>query len=206
LVHAQPELKRAGPTGAKTKLKSGEHSLKLKAAERVREFELEIANDFDEAVDVWGVQTTAGLFIVDFPKKIGAKKSEAFSFIYAAKPGAEGTADLVRVLTSRGIKEIALQHDREQSILLSASQLEWKVGGAEQAKSVTLTIDEAVAVPRHVKTTGGNKAEFKKLKAGSYEISVTPKSVDKATEFIVQIDFEPSLPGTSGIISCRVVP
>jgi hypothetical protein len=182
-------------------------SLRLKWDESSRTFNVPVANDESRVLRVLGVQATAGLFVVDFPKTIPPHGSADFTFLYAARPGLGGTADVIRVRTDRGEKVVQINHDREPTAQLDSLALNWQQDEAARGKSVILTVPARTAVPKGVKAMGsGNAAELQPLGDGRYRVTVTPASTAKPQKFPVFVQLEPAVPGVANVILCSVEP
>lgn len=181
-------------------------SLGLKANEAIRAFEVAVENDDEKPVQVYGAQTTAGLYVVDYPKVIPPKGNGTVKLLYLAKQDSTETVDVVRLLTDAGEKSVQVKHDREPVTHFDVTSLQWSLNETPSAKSVTLTVAPGTAVPRSVKMIGrGATANLEAIGGNQYRISVTPSATDKPRQFPVSIQFAPAFPGIPNVISCAVV-
>jgi hypothetical protein len=155
---------------------------------------------------VYGVQTTAGLYVADFPASIPGKGQAAFVFIYAASPGKAGGGDLVRILTDRAEKIIEVKQERESAVQFSATKLEWLQDEFPTPKSVTFTVAAKTTTPKAVSVVGlPGTASLESLGGGTYRVTIAPLSTAKPQQFIAALTFSPALPGVQTFISCSVV-
>jgi len=167
-------------------------------------FSVLLTNDSNKPLQIEGIQTTAGLYVVSFPQLVAANSSADIQLTYAATMGG-GDVDLVRLLTNRGDKQILVTHPRQQVVQLSARTLQWAVGEAPAPKSVTFTVTGNVSVPQGVETPGKlDSASLNKLADGTYQITVNPGSTASPRQFPVVVDFSPKLPGTVVLVTCFV--
>lgn len=182
-------------------------SLGLKWNESTRVFDVQVPNSAGQAAKVLGVQTTVGLYLADFPTAIPANGSAAFSLIYSSRPATDGTADLLRVLTDQGEIVVEVDHNRDSAAVLDQSSLEWAMGSAATAKTVTLLMVPGTTTPTGVTALGSWLQAT--LQPGSdkkhYSITITPTSTVKPQQGAVIVQFDPALPGVVMIISCSVV-
>jgi len=182
-------------------------SLQLKHNEALRTFEVEVQSDDDKPMKVYGVQTTGGLWVVDFPAVITPKGKASVTLLYYAKPNTNSSSDVLRLLTDRGEKIVLIKHDREQAATFDQTSLQWQQGDPIAAKSVIVTMSSDTSVPKTVRVMGtGNAATIQSLGNNRYQISVTPGSTAKPQQFPVFIDFVPALPGLNNVIACTVEP
>jgi hypothetical protein len=185
---------------------SGTASLKLGWNETTKPFEITVSNDEARDLKVYGVQTTAGLYVADFPTSIPGKGRAAFVFIYATAPGKAAGGDLVRILTDRAEKIIEIKQEREPAVQFSATKLAWLQDEFPTAKSVTFTVAAKTTTPKAVEVVGlPGTASLESLGGGSYRVTIAPLSTAKPQPFIAAIRFEPALPGVPTFISCSVL-
>jgi hypothetical protein len=181
-------------------------ALKLKWDESVRFFEVAVPNEMDRPLEIFGAQTTPGLYIVDYPNKIPPRGKAAVGLVYAARPGTGGSADLLRLLTDHGERLVQIDHEREEAVRLGTTSLQWLVGEPGAAKEVTLSIPGVRTVPKGVRVGGvANKAELLAVKEGEFRLVITPGSTSRPGHFPVFVDFERDLPGVAVVIFCSVV-
>jgi hypothetical protein len=150
---------------------------------------------------VQGVQSTSGIFVVDFPSKVKAGATEAIDVIYEAEGGTDSEVEVLRVKTDQGIKTVHVRIKREAAVSLDVKELKWSVGGAQTPKVVTAKISAAGLKLKKAKATGGgHKADIETVDASTYRIVVTPGSTAKAGQFAVLLEFDQPLPGKSVVI------
>lgn len=182
-------------------------SLGLGSNEVLRTFDLVVENTDPKPMAVYGVQSTSGLFVVSFPPVIAGGAKGKVTLIYAAKEGAGGATDLVRLLTDHGEKTIQVAHDREPTVRFDATTLLWQQGEKPSAKSITFTMLSTASVPKGVRALGsGAEAALTSLGNGRYQVSVTPGSTATAETFPVMIEFSPVLPGVATAVYCTITP
>ena len=184
---------------------AGTTSLPLAWNETLKPFELTVTNDEDRTLKVYGVQTTPGLYVSDFPASIPAKGQATLVLIYAAAPGKGGNGDLVRILTDRAEKIIEVKPQREAAVQFESTRLEWLQDEPAVPKSVTFTVAAKTTTPKSVRIVGlpGN-ASPESLGGGVNRLTVAPLSTAKPQAFIAAITFEPALPGVTTFLSCAV--
>jgi hypothetical protein len=181
-------------------------SLGLKSNEAIRTFSVAVQSNEDTPMTVFGVQTTSGLYVVDYPKVIGPKTQATVTLLYIAKSNSTESVDLLRLMTNHGEKVVQITHDREQAIKFDTTSLQWQQGEAPNAKVVNLTVAPNSSVPKGIKIMGsGNTATLEDLGGGHYQISVVPVSTAKVSEFPAFIQFVPALPGATTTISCSII-
>lgn len=182
-------------------------SLGLQPNELLRTFSFSVQNTEEQSLKVFGAQTTSGLYVVDYPKEIGANAQGTVTLLYVARANVSAPADLLRLMTNRGEKVVQINHAREPAITYDANALEWSQGEAAAAKSVTFTMLSAVATPKGVRALGtGNSAVLVALGDNRYRVEVTPASTEKPGQFSVIIQFSPLLPDVPAAIFCTITP
>jgi hypothetical protein len=159
-----------------------------------------LANDTDQPLQILGVQTSGGLFVVDFPDKLPAKKSDTIAFVHQPAENSDGDLEVIRVLTDQGIRQIHVKVAREEVARLDLRELRWTVGDPVTAKSATLTLTAGTVQPVRVRATGGSKAELERVDATTWRIKVTPAATAKSGQFAVFVDFDQALPGKAIVI------
>lgn len=161
-------------------------SLALGRDEALRVFSVTLKNDEEQELKIYGVQTTSGLFVVDFSRTVPAGGQASVSLVYLAKPGVDSTGDSVRLLTDRGEKTIELKHDRPVVARLETKSLQWQVGEKPATKSVFVTVVPRTSVPKGARAMGkGNMANVEPVGENRYRVDVTPASTDSLQEFPV---------------------
>lgn len=183
-------------------------ALGLKASESQRLFSVSVGNSGSTPMSVLGVQTSNGLYAVQFPAVIPPRGSGSFSLLYYASAGTAGVADVMRVLTDQGLIEVEIDHARDPSVQFSVSTLQWQQGQALTAKAVTITVAAGVtSVPVNAFALGGSPAQVTLVStgAGSYRLSITPNSTAKPATFPVVVQFQPDVPDVVPVITCSVV-
>lgn len=163
-----------------------------------------IKNDSDKPLKVLGVQATRGLFLGDYPSEIRAKAEDRISFIYQAPDNTEGSVDIIRVLTDRGIVEIPVKLAREEAVRFDSRKVSWQVGEASDEKSITITVSGSVTMPKAARTTKGNSATLDFLGGGQFRVRVRPGSTSDVQTFPVFVDFDPALPGGAMVLTCAI--
>jgi hypothetical protein len=200
-----PDPTPAVDRGIDTKLNAPSFSLALNAKESSRHFSVAIPNGTDKPIKVFGVQTSAGLYVTDLPKTISPKGKTTIPIFYVDEPGSSGVTDFIKVLTSEGVKTIVINHDRESVIKFDKTALSWNQGDPAAGKTVTLSVLSTSTVPIAVTALGeGNKATLSANGKGSWTITVTPGSTKLATSFPVAVTLSPALPGVSPVIYCDI--
>lgn len=179
--------------------------LGLKANEAHRVFTITVRNPEKRDWQVYGIQTMGCFYVVDVPRKIPAEGKTTVGLMYIAKPGVTGGVGVVSIMTDAGEKIIQRDHGREQSASLDADNLEWRLGGVSDTKSVILTLPPGASVARSVKAMGSdNKASIESIGNGQYRVSITPASTAKAQKFPVFIEISPTVPDFSPVILCTI--
>jgi hypothetical protein len=165
-----------------------------------------INNPFQKAIEILGVQTSANLFVTDFPKTIGANGTGSMVLIYFSRFNSTGDSDSVRILTDSGEVDIPVAHARAAAYQLSAQRLSWNVGDAVAAKTVTVTFAANTTVPLAAAAMGTqNSVSVLPQGGGVYLISVTPASTASPEAFPAIVTLNPALPGGPIVIGCSVV-
>lgn len=167
---------------------------------RTQAHSVPLANDSDKQLEVLGVQSSSGIFLVDFPQKIAAKKSDSIGFVYHAADNTDGDLDLIRVLTDQGIKDILVKIVRESAVKFDTRELQWTAGDALEAKSATITVTTGTVTPQKVRVAGGHQAVLEAAGANTWKVKITPASTAKSGKFVVSVDFDQPLPGTAPVI------
>jgi hypothetical protein len=157
-------------------------------------------NDSDKTLKIVGVQATRGIFISDYPETVGAKKEESVSFVYRAADNTDGDADLIRVLTDQGIKEVLLKIVREEAVQFDTKEVRWAVGAVAETKTVTITVAASTVTPLKVRASSGHLAVLEPVNATTWRVRITPGSTAKLGRFSVIVDFDKALPGKSAVI------
>ncbi|HEX2853951.1 MAG TPA: hypothetical protein VHO24_11985 [Opitutaceae bacterium] len=154
---------------------------------------------------VQGVKTTAGFFIVDYPRTIPPGGTGAIELIASAKPNTNGEQELVTLLSEQGEKTVRVIFEREAAVSFAATKLSWTIGEAVSAKTVAFVVMPSTAIPTKVRALGsGNTAVLEPVDKTNYRVRITPGSTAKAQQFPVIVEFEPALPGVSTVIYCSV--
>ena len=180
-------------------------TLTAKWNDTTQTFIVEFRNDSNSLLRIDGIQTSNGLYVVDFPKNVPKKGSADITLIYAPQPGVSSTVDIVKLLTDQGEKVVQVVHSREIVARFDTQQLTWAAGDARVGKSAIITVTANTAVPTGVRALGpGNYAVLEPLGNGSYRVTVTPGSTAKAGHFPVFVDFNPALPGVAPVIACDI--
>jgi hypothetical protein len=165
-----------------------------------------VSNGGKETLSVLGIQATSGIFISDFPTAIEPGKTDAISFIYHSPENSDGTAELIRLLTNQGIKEVRIRLVREQAVTADTREVSWAVGEERSAKLVTLTAKPGTVRPVRVATAGGNQVKLEAVNETTWTIAVTPESTARSARFPVFVYFDKRLPGAAVVIQGSVEP
>lgn len=165
-----------------------------------------VVNTSDSVMRIAGVQSSSGVWVVDFPKQISAKSSAALSAIVEAKPNSQSEVELVRLKTADGEKTLMLKLNRTPLISFDSSRLQWAQGESMASKSVLVTVNNPAVSVKSVSTVGGHSAVVQRRDANSFLITVTPVSTAKAGAFPVLLTLNPAIPGVSPAITCAIVP
>lgn len=160
-----------------------------------------LENKGTDVMNVLGVQSSAGIYIVDYPSRVKAGASEPIDIIYEAADNTDSASEYIRVKTDQGIKTIIVSIKREDAFTLDSSELKWAVGGAATAKSFTVNIKKAGLELKKAKcTSGGHKAQVEAINSTTYRVTVTPGSTAKAAQFAVFLEFDKALPGKAAVV------
>ncbi len=141
--------------------------------------------------------------MVDYPATIAPQSTGTISAVYYTQAGSQGGADVVRLLTSDGIKSLVLSSGRPSVATFDSQRLSWQLNESATAKSVTLTLANGVKVSS-VRAALGGTASVLDLGNGSFKISVTPPTTTKAYTFPVFVTLTPSVPNVAPVVTCSV--
>ncbi|HEY1792920.1 MAG TPA: hypothetical protein VGG34_08370 [Opitutaceae bacterium] len=180
-----------------------EYNLSLGWNEALRGISLAYTNSSATALSIRGVQSTANIFVVSYPSSIPAGGSGAIEVVYLAQAGMQADSDLVRLLTSDGVKLLRLAHGSPSVATLSTNTLTWQLGEALTPKSVTLSLlngEQATAVTQY----DGSTATLTSQNAGTYVVTVTPFSTATADHFPAIVTLSPAVPNTTLVVDCVV--
>jgi len=193
------------PISASSQTSMPNTSLALAWSDTLKNFDFTVKNSSAQALMVIGVQSTANLFVTDFPKTIPANGTAVFSLLFSASGNSTGPTEFLHVLTDHGDRVYQFDHNRAQVAQISPNTLQWNVGDPLISKTFTLTIAGDQAVVAGVTTSGfGNNATVTPAAGGQYIVTVTPGSTDKENKFIVALTLNPTLPGVVPVIVCSV--
>lgn len=201
---APPSPAALAAAAAAKALTPDDRVLSLAWTDTTRSVQILVSNPGTKALQVLGVQSTGGLYVVDYPKTIPAGGSASVSAIYEAKAGTDSDVELIRLKTDVGEKLVRLTLAREPVVTFETKQLKWTVGERLQAKTVLVVLDKGVTI-KGVAAPKGHSAEVQKINATSYRIVITPQSTAKATTFPVSVTLDPSVPGIMPFITCSIV-
>jgi hypothetical protein len=165
-----------------------------------------LSNEQKQTLAVLGIQATSGIFVSDFPTTIEPGKTDAISFIYHAPDNSDGTAELIRLLTNQGIKEVRLRLLREQAVTADTREVRWSVGEERGAKVVTLTVKPGTVKPVRAATVGGNQVRLEAVNETTWTLAVTPEATARPGRFPVFVYFDKRLPGAAVVIQGSVEP
>lgn len=165
--------------------------------------QIAITNSGATPLQILGVQSTSGLFVVDYPRTVPPKGSANLSAIYEARPGSDSEVELVRLKTADGERVVRVTLAREPVVTLETKQLRWTVGEAATPKSVLVAVDRGVTI-RAVNAARGATATVQAVNATTYRVVVTPASTARAASFPVALALSPSAPGVTPFITCTV--
>jgi hypothetical protein len=162
-------------------------------------------NETKGALRIDGVQTTPGLFVVDFPKTIAPGKQGDIVLIAVPKAQVSSDTEVVRLLTSQGEKTVELKAVKEETVQLERTELNWAVGEQAAAKAVNFTVAPGTAKPVKARALGvGNNAEIQAQGGKNFQLRVTPGSTAKMQQFPVVIEFDQALPGVATVVYCSI--
>jgi hypothetical protein len=153
-----------------------------------------------------GVQSSSGVWVVDYPKVVPANGSAPLVAIVEAKAGAESSVEIVRLKTADGEKTLWLNLNRPPLVTMDSSRLQWGVNAPTVAKSVVLTLSTPSVAIKTVTSVAGHTATFQKRDAKSYVVTITPKSTAKAGSFPIVVTLDPAVPGSAPTITGLIVP
>lgn len=190
----------ATPIGASV---TTDYSLGLDWSQTQGSFDLQYVNSATHAITVQGVQSTGDIFVANFPPSIAAGATGTISVLYSTQPETDSPGDVIRLMTSDGIKVLTVAHSRPKVATLSATALSWQVGEAAAAKTVTLTLTNGVKAASATAMLGG-QASVHDNGNGTFTISVTPPSTAKTLAFPVIVTLNPAVPNATPVISCTV--
>lgn len=157
-------------------------------------------NDSDRPMIVYGVQATRGIFIGNYPARLGPGKQDNITFFYDSADNTDGDTDLIRLLTDQGIKEILVKIAREEVLRLDTRELRWTASGAADTKTVTVTATAGTVAPVGVHATGGHQAVLEAIDASTWRVKVTPSSTARSGQFAVFVELNQALPGKAAVI------
>lgn len=156
-----------------------------------------LKNDSTDTWQVLGVQSSAGIYIQDFPNKIKPGDSGEVDFIYDSREDTDSAVELIRVKTDNGVKTLAVQIQREIAVAFDTHEVHWKVGDPLASKSIIMTVSTGTVTPQNLKTSNGVSATLEPIDSTRYRVSITPKSTAKTDRFQVAVKFDKGLPGVS---------
>lgn len=171
--------------------------------DRVRS--LAIKNDGKAALQIYGAQATSGIFVVDYPTAVAPGRSESLGFIYIAPSNTVNELEVVRLLTSEGIKELSITATREQAAVVSKRVLQWTAGEEAAAQSVTVDLPGSRTALRAARSLRGITTRIEFPSAGSARVWVQPASTNTPGSFPIWLDFEPALPGGPVVLTGEIV-
>jgi hypothetical protein len=168
---------------------------------------LTVENPEATELKIQGVQTSPGLYVVNFPQTIKAGASGEIDVHYAARAGATGDTDVVRLLTNQGEKEIQVVQEREAAITLDSQTMTWKVGDEGTPKTITLSLEQPGLRAVGLRVFGGKptQAQLRQISPGRYEIQIAPESTSAPAQFSVMVNLTPEVPGNIPVIQCSVI-
>lgn len=174
-----------------------------KSVDRVQ---VNLTNDTDLDWQIYGVQSTSGLFVVSYDSAVAAHAVGKLIFSYDATENSETELESIRVKTSNGIKVIDIKAQRENAASFERKSLRWDVGESASPKSISLSLAPGTAALKKATVGGGlgHSAQVINLGEGRYRIDITPKTTEKAQEFPVFLEFSPALPGVGRVIVCTI--
>lgn len=180
-------------------------SLGLKWNETSRHFSVPFANDTDRSIKILGIQTSPRLYLTNFPKSVSSHSTTDLTAFFIDEAGGSNGSDTIKVLTSTGPRTIVIDQDREQVVSFDETSVGWKQGDPTSSKTVTLTVKDGRTNPVAAKVVGTTvSATLKNLGSGKWSVSVTPSTTKTAQRFPVVIEFNPAVPGVTGVINCEI--
>lgn len=179
------------------------YTLNLKWNDSRKDVTLAFQNPTAKPLQIYGVQSSPGLFVADFPKTIPPNGKGDIVVLFDLAPGSQGDMEVVRLKTSDGDKTLHVAHAREPVATLDKTELNWSLNAKAAAQTVTLTLTNGVKVAK-VRALLDQTATVAAAGAGQYRITVTPKSTAKPISFPVIVTLDPEIPGVSPVITCTV--
>jgi hypothetical protein len=184
---------------------STDYNLQLQWNESQRGVTLTYANPSANALTIQGVQSTGNLFVVSFPSSIPAGGSGSIDVVYLAQAGTQADSDIVRLLTSDGLKLLRIAHGRAAVASFDKQVLSWQIGEALTPKSATLSLLNGVQAVS-VNSFDGSTATVTQESTGTFLVTVTPGSTAVPDKFPVVVILSPAVPNTTPVISCIIGP
>jgi len=181
------------------------YSLNLQWNQTSANVSLTFPNSSANAITVLGVQTTGNLFVTDFSPSAAAGANCTIDLMFQAQPNTQSDADVIRLLTSDGIKVLRVALGRPQVASFDTSTLTWAVGDPAVAKVATLTLTNGVQAVS-AQAMSGNSVAVASVGNGVYTISVTPLSTAKPMTFPVVVTLNPAVPNVTPVVTCTVTP
>lgn len=200
-----PDPVPANKSMAKATQGTVRYSLALKWNESSRHFSVPFANDTDRSIKILGIQTSPRLYLTNFPKSVSSHSTTDLTAFFIDEAGGGNGSDTIKVLTSTGPRTIVIDQDREQVVSFDQTSVAWKQGDPTTAKTVTLTVKDARTKPIAAKVVGTtHSATLKDLGNGKWSVSVTPSTTKTAQRFPVVVEFNPAIPGVTGVLNCEI--
>lgn len=182
-----------------------DYAVSLPWTEKRKNLLVPFNNASDKVLKIEGVQSSTGLFVVDFPKTIPAEATRDIEVLFEPMVGASGTVDVIRLRTDQGVKTLRVSYSRPTVATLASTGLSWYVGETPAPKFVVLQLAQGVR-PKAAKAMRGHGVEIQDAGGGSYRIVVTPKSTARAETFPVIVQLDPAVPGVLPVIDCTIAP
>jgi hypothetical protein len=157
-------------------------------------------------MEIEGIQTTAGLYVVSFPGTIAKGATGTVTLLYEAPDALGATTETVNLKTSLGDKTIEVNVARSPAVSQNVKSLQWTEGDVVAAKAVQISVAASTVIPGDVQVTGaGNSAVLQNSGDGTYQLLVTPASTSKEEQFAVFVRYIPATAGVMTAVYCSVV-
>lgn len=182
---------------------STDYNLQLQWNESQRGVTLTYANPSANALTIQGIQSTGNIFVVSYPSSIPSGGSGAIEVVYLAQAGTQADSDVIRLLTSDGLKLLRIAHGRAVVASFDKQVLSWQIGESPSPKSATLTLTNGVQAVG-VSSFDGSSAKVTAASGNTFLITVTPGSTATADRFPVIVTLSPAVPNTTPVVDCVI--
>lgn len=166
----------------------------------IKELAFTLENPGATALTVMGVQSTSGLWVVQFPAVVGAKSTGRIDAILEAKLGHQSAFELLRVKTSAGERVFSVRVDRPPLLTFDATVLRWAKNETVPKQVLVRCNDRGVTV-QAVSAAYGHGAVLERVSPDLYRVTVTPSLTSKRKTFPVSLTLDPAIPGLAPLIT-----